>query len=488
MQARHAIAPENWRHVRALIVGAAREGTALARYLSHWGAEVTLSDAKPAGALREALAGLAEAGVSLRLGESHPSLEEVDILFVSPGVPPSAPVVQQARARGLPISSEPRLFTQTCAAPVVGVTGSSGKTTTTALTGKMYSIDGRRTWVGGNIGAPLTERLLEDERPDVAVMELSSFQLELFSPGYQGAEVEQRRSDASRVLSVAGWSPRVAAVTNVTPNHLDRHPDMDDYVRAKTNILAFQRSEDTAVLNADDATTRAMAALSPARIACFSLVGPVNQGAYLDGRRLALRLDGRERTLCDVAEIRLRGRHNIANVLAAACCALAGGVSLDAMHEAIVNFTGVEHRLEPVRTLCGVTYVNDSIATSPERAMAALRSYDEPLVLLAGGRDKHLPWEDWADLAIERARLVVAFGEAAGMIAEAVQAALERRGGAATGPLVHEVSTLADAVAVAAREARSGDVVLLSPGGTSFDAFVDFEARGRAFRDMVTAL
>ncbi|MHB1294307.1 MAG: UDP-N-acetylmuramoyl-L-alanine--D-glutamate ligase [Anaerolineae bacterium] len=488
MPAVQTLAPQNWRNVRALIVGAAREGTALARYLAHCGAQVALSDTKPAEALSEAVLGLAEAGVMLRLGEGRPSLADLDILFLSPGVPPSAPVVQEARSLGLPISSEPRLFTQTCVAPVVGITGSSGKTTSTSLTGRMYTADGRRTWVGGNIGLPLTEKLLEAECPDVAVMELSSFQLQLFSPDYQGPQVELKRSAASRILSVEGWSPQVAAVTNVTPNHLDRHTDMEDYVQAKANILAYQRPGDMAILNADDAITRALAARTPARVLWFSMVQAVDEGAYLDGTRLTLRLDGRAQTLCDAAEIRLRGRHNVANVLTAACCALAGGVDVEAIRREAVTFTGVAHRLETVQTVRGVTYVNDSIATSPERAMAALRSYQEPLVLLAGGRDKHLPWEAWADLVVERARLVVAFGEAAPLISEAVRAAQARRGAAGEDTLVRCVPTLGEAVMLAAREAHAGDVVLLSPGGTSFDAYVDFEARGQAFRDMVAAL
>jgi len=212
---------EGLRGLKATIVGAAREGTALARYLVACESIVTLADNKPAAALRY-LSEIEDLDLRLVL-EEPPDLSGVDVLFISPGVPPYAPIVHEARRRGVPISSEPRLFTQICPAPVVGITGSSGKTTTVALTGRMYAAGGKSTWVGGNIGTPLIGKLLEGTVPDIAVMELSSFQLELFSPEYQGASVEEQRSQASRAVSLEGWSPHIAAVTNVTPNHLDRH-------------------------------------------------------------------------------------------------------------------------------------------------------------------------------------------------------------------------------------------------------------------------
>lgn len=483
------IAHEAFRGLRAGIVGAAREGTALARFLAACHARVTLSDAKPAQALGERLAQLAGLDVRLALGGAPLNLADLDVLFLSPGVPPNAPIVGQARELGLPLSSEPRLFTQVCAAPVVGITGSSGKTTTTALVGRMFACQGLETWVGGNIGEPLTERLLEPAGPDVAVLELSSFQLELFSPDYQGPAVEERRTAASRVLSLDGWSPRVAAVTNITPNHLDRHPSMEDYARAKANIVRFQTPDGWAVLNRDDPRSYGLRAEARGRVLLFSLREPVDEGGYRAGDRLLLRLDGRETDLCRVGQVPLRGAHNLANVLTAACCAMAGGATPEAMREAVRTFSGVAHRLEIVREVGGVTYVNDSIATSPERAIAALRAYREPLVLLAGGRDKNLPWEEWADLALQRARVVIAFGEAAPIIEAALAGARDRWPAGGDGlASVERAVTMAEGVALAARLARPGDVVLLSPGGTSFDAFDDFEQRGQAFRDQVRGL
>ncbi len=457
--------------------------------MAHCGASVTLNDQKPAEALRGRLAALDGLDVRLVLGSTPEGLLDADVLFASPGVPPNAAIIRAARARGVPISSETRLFTQSCGAPIVGITGSSGKTTTTSLVGRMLERAGRRVWVGGNIGAPLTERLLEGERPQVAVMELSSFQLELFSPAYQGPQVDAVRSQGSRVVSLEGWSPAVAAVTNVTPNHLDRHPSMEDYVQAKANVLVYQRPSNWAVLNADDTVTRDLASRTAGEVLWFSLEGPVVQGAYLRGAELLLRTGGGERLICRVGDVKLRGRHNLANILAAACCATAAGCDVAAVEEAATTFAGVSHRLEMVRELDGVLYINDSIATSPERAIAALRAFDQPVLLLAGGRDKHLPWDAWADEVLQRVHTVVAFGEAVPIIEEALDAAKRRTDGAGgQGLAVLSAESLDQAVICAAECARAGTVVLLSPGGTSFDAFVDFEARGQRFRELVMAL
>ena len=483
------ISESGLRGLRVAIVGAGREGLALTRYLVHSGAEVTLSDIKPADALRDRLSLLQGLDVRVCLGGNPPDLLEADVLFVSPGVPPSAPIVVQARERGVPISSEPRLFTQICAAPVVGITGSSGKSTTAALAGEMYAASGKRVWVGGNIGQPLTARLLEAELSEVAVMELSSFQLELFSPGYQGASLEKRRSQASRVVSTEGWSPHVSAITNITPNHLDRHPSMTEYVRAKSQIIAFQRPDDWAVLNLDDDVTSGMTTRTGARVLHFSLERSVGDGAWLRGDHLVACLDGHERTFCHSSEVKLRGSHNLANILAAACCAMAGGVDLEAIRSAAISFPGMKHRLETVRWWRGILFVNDSIATSPERSIAAIHSYQEPLVLLAGGRDKHLPWGEWANLVLERVRVLVAFGEAKPIIENALADARGRRSEVSRGQtVVLAVDSLERAVAEAAKLARAGDVVLFAPGGTSFDAFEDFEARGERFRALVEGL
>jgi UDP-N-acetylmuramoylalanine--D-glutamate ligase len=501
---RSGLTPPGIAPLSVLVIGAGREGLALARFMAPLGVRVTVADMRSADALStgpaaERLAALEAVRddhpetIELALGQATPDLNGVDLLFLSPGVPPTAPVVQEARRQCIPISSEPRLFTRLCPAPIIGITGSSGKTTTTTLVGEMQRAgDGiARVWVGGNLGYPLLERMVdEDQAPDVVVMELSSFQLELFDPAYQGEGCaasdphpgNDRQQAAAALVSTAGWSPHIAAVTNITPNHLDRHNSMADYRRAKSQILRYQSADDWAVLNPDNPDGWSLRELVHGHLLAFSLREPVEVGAFLRGETLILRDGQRERPLCTRSELKLRGEHNIANVLTAACCGLASGLDIAPMRQVAITFAGVPHRLELVRCWRDALFVNDSIATSPERAIAALRAFEEPVVLLAGGRDKHLPWEEWAEVVGERTRTVIAFGEAAPLIEAALQAAGPQK------PALHQANTLDDAVALAASLARPGDIVLLSPGGTSFDAFQDFEERGQRFRDLVAAL
>lgn len=485
--------------IRALVVGLAREGTALARFLAERGVDVTVTDVKPPEALADNVAALAGLPVRLALGGHPPDLlDEADILFVSPGVPLEIPFLAEARRRGLPLSSEVRLFTRLCPAPIVGITGSSGKTTTTALTGKMLQASGRRTWVGGNIGQPLIGRVDEIAADDVVVMELSSFQLEFFGNWEPGGLVDWEGKDWEKVLfDPAGWSPPLAAVLNVTPNHLDRHPSMEAYIAAKAHILAHQRPGDVAVLNRDDPVTREMgkqqqAASSKQQVIWFSLEQKVEEGAFLRGDELVLRMGRREAVICRRDELPLLGEHNVANVLAASALAAAAGASVEALRQAATSFTGVEHRLELVCERNGARWYNDSIATTPERTVAALRSFDAPLVLLAGGRDKHLPWGEMAALTWQRVRHLILFGEAADLIDREMNAtrnpALSVVEGTPPATRIHHAGSLERAVELAARLARPGDVVLLSPGGTSFDAYHDFAERGAHFRQLVNGL
>jgi UDP-N-acetylmuramoylalanine--D-glutamate ligase len=478
----------NFGGTHALVVGLAREGTAVARFLAERGAHVTVTDAKPAGALAEPLSALEGLAIEFVLG-GHPEhlLETADVLIVSPGVPMEVPFLARARQQGLPLSSETRLFTHLCPAPVVGITGSSGKTTTTALVGEMLKAAGRRTWVGGNIGRPLIEHLEEIEPDDAVVMELSSFQLELFAPWSRAGAAQ---GPASLLLDPAGWSPRVAAVLNVTPNHLDRHGTMEAYVAAKAHILAYQRPGDVAVLNLDDRVcrrlSRQISQQTEARPIWFSLEEEPEEGSFARGAQLVLRLEGREETVCSREELMLLGQHNIANTLAAFALAGAAGAPVEALRRVATSFAGVEHRLELVRERQGVRWYNDSIATSPERTMAALRAFEAPIVLLAGGRDKHLPWEEMAALAWRKVRYLILFGEAADKVESAM--ARTRPSDTTAGTAIHHAGTVAGAVALADRLARAGDVVLLSPGGTSFDSYHDFVARGEHFRRLVQAL
>jgi len=460
---------------KVVILGLARQGTALARFLAQVGAEVTVSDRQGEAALADYLTELADLPIRYVLGE-HPLslLDKADLLCLSGGVPVDVPIVVEAQRRGIPLSNDAQLFLERCQAPVIGITGSAGKTTTTALVGEMCRVAGMRTWVGGNIGNPLIADLDEIGPDDWVVMELSSFQLE--------------------VMTV---SPHVAAVLNITPNHLDRHKTMDAYVAAKRNIVAHQKSEDFALLGYDDADTRAMALETAAHLLWFSGGAEVEDGAFKTNGELTLRLGGLDRVICQASEVRLRGRHNLLNVLAA--CALAGvaGVPVEAMQRVVTTFTGVEHRLELVRELNGVQWYDDSIATAPERSLAALRSFEEPIMLLAGGCDKKLPWDEFAAETVRRVYHLVTFGEAGPMIARVVEERLSAApplsiplGGMKGGRLegVTQVETLEEAVEVAARLTRPGEVVLLSPGATSFDAFRDFAERGDRFKELVWGL
>lgn len=453
-----------------VVLGFARQGKALARWLPTVGARVVVSDAKTAEQLQ--LNPAEYPSVEFVLG-GHPEtlLEGADLLCLSGGVPNDLPIAHLARRYGVPLTNDAQLFLERCPAPVIGITGSAGKTTTTTLTGEILKRAGHKTWVGGNIGDVLLHVLPIIQPSDRVVMELSSFQLELMSV-----------------------SPPISAITNITPNHLDRHGTMEAYAAAKANILRFQGVNDCAILGWDDGVTRQLgeSGIFPGRIAWFSGRDMVPDGAFLAGERLLLvgeaSYDGAPHVICERKEIQLRGDHNVLNVLAACAITGAAGVKPEVMAEVIREFRGVPHRLEIVRVKDGVTYINDSIATAPERVLAALKSFEEPLVLLLGGKDKDLPWEQLIALALTKTSQIIAFGDttkeksAAEKVVKAVKSLTGRD------DLVTVVKTLDEAVTAAAKVAQAGDVVLLSPGGTSFDAYVDFAERGEHFRKLVNGL
>jgi UDP-N-acetylmuramoylalanine--D-glutamate ligase len=457
----------DWRGRRVVVLGLARQGKALARFLAEGGAHVVVSDIKAPDALAGQREELGDLPIEFALGGHPPELiEDADLVCLSGGVPADLPLATQARERGIPLSNDSQVFLEACPAATIGITGSAGKTTTTALVGRMAEAElagsGRHAWVGGNIGRPLLADLPAMGRDDWVVLELSSFQLELMNV-----------------------SPRVAAVLNLTPNHLDRHHTMEAYTAAKVRILTFQKPEEVAVLGRDDAGAWALRSYVRGRLLSFGWEAPSEgEGTFLSNDQIWLRLEGREAPICPIGAVELRGMHTLLNVAAACAIAAGAGFSPRAMGAGIRGFTGVPHRLEFVRRVNGVDWYNDSIATAPERSMAAIRAFDEPLVLLAGGRDKDLPWEAFGDLVCRRVDHLVLFGEAAGKILRAVEAAR-------TGDRPFTLDGcpgLEAAVATAARVAEPGDVVLLAPGGTSFDEFADFVERGERFRALVEAL
>ncbi|MBP7964499.1 MAG: UDP-N-acetylmuramoyl-L-alanine--D-glutamate ligase [Caldilineaceae bacterium] len=470
-----------------LILGLARQGLALARFFVKAGAQVTVSDAATAEKLAEELGALGDLPVTLALG-GHPLslLDGCDLLCLSGGVPAQLPIVQTAIERGIPLSNDSLLTLQMAPCPVIAITGSSGKTTTTTLVGEMlresFADTDRTVHVGGNIGTPLLDRLDQVRPTDIMVLELSSFQLELWD-------------QALAYGSLDNLGPDIAAILNITPNHLDRHPSMRAYADAKFNLLRYVKADSRVVLNGEwrmangDRELNALLADTAAHLATrnsapllFSREEVLATGAWLDGDRLLF--NGKE--ICRRDQVKLRGDHNVSNLLAAALISGAAGATVSAMTKVATSFAGVPHRLEVVAEIGGVTWINDSIATAPERAVAGLRCFRpgaQTLILLAGGKDKKLPWTPFADEVLARVSFLIGFGHAGPMIVDVVQERMTLN--RLSAPTCAVVNRLDEAVALAARIAGPGSVVLLSPGGTSYDAYKNFEQRGEHFRRLV---
>jgi len=450
---------------KAVILGAARQGTALARFIVERGGRVVLSDQRSCNQLQDVQESLADLPIEW-VFDGHPLdlLDGTDLVCVSGGVPLSIPIIISARERGIPLSNDSQIFLEECPCKVIGITGSAGKTTTTILVGRMAEVAAKmsvqsgkdwQAWVGGNIGNPLIAELEKIEPDDLAVMELSSFQLEIMSS-----------------------SPQVAAVLNITPNHLDRHITMENYTTAKAHILTSQSATDVAVLGRDDPGAWGLAGLSKGHLVTFGKTAEVpGTGTFLQDNNIYLRSRDSDTLIMPQETVQLRGKHNLENVLAACAIAFASDLPVEAMQTGVKDISVIPHRLEFVRVWGGAEWYNDSIATAPERSMAAIRSFDEPIVLLAGGRDKNLPWDEFASLVHQRVEHLILFGEAADKIAMAF-----------SDMPISSCSNLEEAVHMASQVVREGYVVLLSPGGTSFDEFRDYEERGECFKHLVMQL
>ncbi len=448
--------PPEVRGKRVLVYSLGMEGRDLARWMLREGAQVTVSDTRSEAALAAAGAEAPEGVERLVTGQELLDPAGFDLVAVSQSVLRYSPSLQRARELGIPVTSQMRLFLQLCPGRTIGITGSSGKSTTTALVGAIAREAGIDYVVGGNIGEALLGRLDEIGPQTTVILEISHTQLQY-----------------------TDRSPAIAAVTNITPNHLDQF-SWDEYVGLKRAILAHQTRQDAAVLNADDHTSHALMASVKGRLVRASLrEEPDGSGAWVDDGEIIVRGDSRAVAVLPVSELKLRGQHNLANAVMACAIASTAGLPVPAMASAIRAFTGVAHRLEVVGQANGATWVNDSIATSPERAIAGLRAFIEPVVLLMGGRDKNLDLDGLRELARERCRAVVCFGESGQLFCDAMRPAVTD---------CRLVGTVAEAVAVAATLVQVGDVVLLSPAGTSFDAYPNFEARGEEFRALVGAL
>jgi UDP-N-acetylmuramoylalanine--D-glutamate ligase len=431
-----------------LALGMADSGLAAAELLAARGARVTACDRKP---LAE-LPGLAEKLEALGVPfEPQPDavFEDRDLIVLSPGVPADLPALEAARARGVKVVGDVEMASWFLEGPILGITGSNGKTTVTTLAGMMLEAAGVPCQVGGNIGTPLSEMIAGSRAGQWNVLELSSFQLE----------------------TTGTFHATIGLALNVTDNHLDRHRTMERYAAAKARLFANQGAGDTAVLNAENEYTRAYAAQTRGDVVWFSPERRLEEGFGFDSGRLLAYGE----PFLEAAELRVRGRHNAGNVLAAAAAAYRAGASLEAIAEAARRFTGLEHRLEFVRTLAGVSYFNDSKATTVASALAALASFDEPLWVILGGREKHSDFRPLRAPLLERARGVLLIGEATAKIAGHLGAGLPLR----------ECGDLAGALGVVRAEARPGDVALLAPACASFDQFRSFEHRGQAFKALV---
>ncbi len=438
---------------RALVIGFRRTGEAAARLLQRRGVAVRVSDDRGADAL--AIAPSDYAGIELRLGEDRLDLlDGVDLVVPSPGVPREAPLLQEAVRRGVPIWSEIELAFRVLECPVVAITGTNGKSTTTTLVGTALERAGWSTFVGGNLGTPLVTAV---DRPyEVAVAEVSTFQLEW----------------------VERFRPRVGCLLNVTPDHLDRHADFAEYRALKARLFAYQWPEDVAVLNRDDPETWRLAPTLAARVVSFG-VDEVPVGAFLRGGAVVLRLPDLPEERYDLSRTRLVGRHNVENILAAVTVARLAGAPPAAVAEAIDAVEPLPHRLALVADRAGVRWYDDSKATNVGAAVKSLQSFDGPVLLVAGGVDKGGDYAPLADAAAGKVRRALVIGAARERIAEAL---------ATRDVPVDRVASLDDAVATAASLARAGDTVLLAPACSSFDMFSDYAARGRAFRAAVEAL
>ncbi|MXZ88992.1 MAG: UDP-N-acetylmuramoyl-L-alanine--D-glutamate ligase [Dehalococcoidia bacterium] len=440
---------------RALVYSLGIEGRDLARWLLARGASVTMADSRTEQQL-EAAGATPPDGVERTVRGELLDPEGFDLLAVSQSVLRDHLNIVRAHELGIPVVSQLALALRLCRGRVVGVTGSSGKSTTTALVGAMAERAGIDHLVGGNLGGSLLDRIEAVAETTSVILEMSHTQLQY-----------------------TDRSPAIAAVTNITPNHLDQF-SWPDYVDLKRSILQYQDSDGLAILNADDETSRELRADVRGRLAEVSLAGPVaGDGAWLEGDAIMSRRGGAAERVASTSDLRLRGRHNVANAVLAVAIAGAMGLSREAIADTLGRFPGLPHRLQVVGRAHGAVWINDSISTSPERAVAALEAVTEPAILLLGGREKDLPLDKLRATAGDRCRAAVCFGEAATPFAEAMAGAVET---------VVRVETLDEAVAAAATIAREGDVVLLSPAGTSFDAYPRFEARGEAFAALVAAL
>ncbi len=443
------------------VIGIGVSNTPLIRLLCNHGIAVTACDKKNREALGVTAEELEAMGVRLQLGEDYLKDLTEDVIFRTPGLRPDVPELCSAVARGSVLTSEMEAFFEVCPCRILAVTGSDGKTTTTTLISELLKAAGKTVHVGGNIGHPLLAEAGEMRPEDYAVLELSSFQ-----------------------LMTMGKSADAAIVTNLSPNHLDVHKDYREYVEAKENIFLHQDETGLLVLNADNADDAALAPLAKGRVLWFSRKHPVADGVYQQGDDIFAANGGKTRKVLSVSDIRIPGTHNIENYMAAIAL-VQDLVPDETIRQLARSFNGVAHRIELVRTLRGVRYYNDSIASSPSRTIAGLRSFPEKVILIAGGKDKGIPYDDIGPEITAHVKALYLTGMTAGKIRATVESAPDYD--PAVLP-IHEFEDFRETILAASAAAKEGDVVLLSPASTSFDKFRNFAHRGDTFRAIVEEL
>ena len=451
----------NWEHKNVMVVGMARSGVAAAQLLVKHGATPFLVDQKKREDLRISLDELDVLPVKWHLGqEPEMLLDQVNAIVISPGVPIQSPFILKAQEMGIPVIAELELGFQLAEGAVVAVSGTNGKTTTVSLLGEIFKNAGKLAYVAGNIGYPMCAAAMASRREDVVVAEVSSFQLE----------------------GIDTFHPKVAALLNITEDHLNRHGTMQEYIRMKARLFENQNSQDVAVLNFDDPILQEMAGQLKSRVAWFSRTQAVPLGAFVENGKIVCAWGGETRAVCDVDSIYIPGPHNVENALAATAVAVAMGVPAPVIRHSLRTFQGVEHRIERTRELDGVTYYNDSKGTNVDSTIKAVQTMKVPTVILLGGYDKHTDFLPLAKEIVNSPFMshAVLLGQTAGQIEKALlDAGFDR---------ITHATTLKDAIDKARSFAVSGGNVLFSPACASFDMFTDYEQRGRIFKEMVNAL
>lgn len=443
---------------RVAVMGIGVSNTPLVQLLLKAGISVTACDKKTMEQLGDEAEELISLGAELRLGKDYLRDLTEDVIFRTPGMRPDLPELLRAKERGSVVTSEMEAFFEVCPCTLIGVTGSDGKTTTTTLIAEMLRSEGKRVHLGGNIGRPLLSDAGGMKHGDFAVLELSSFQ-----------------------LMTMERSPHIAVVTNLAPNHLDMHTSMEEYIAAKENIFTHQKKNDIAIFNGDNEITRGFAKKAPGRVRLFSRFTEPEEGVFLRGDTIWSRRGGKERAVLPVSGILIPGMHNVENYMAA-IAATEGLVRDETVRSLAASFPGVEHRIELVRKLGGAAYYNDSIASSPSRTIAGLRSFPDKVILIAGGYDKHIPFDVLGPEVVRHVKTLVLTGSTAEKIRESVEKAPEYREGK---PKIIMIPEFDEAVKTAAGEAKPGDTVILSPACASFDRFKNFAQRGEHFKKLV---